>query len=177
MNGLDVERLAVLAASAGLIILLTAVGLVALRLAGRRLLAWAQGLTRSPEARQQQLVTLIQIVQWLVVVLLLATAVMMLLSTFGIDITPLLASVGVVGLAVSLGAQTLIKDLIGGLLVLVENQYAVGIRTTLPYGTETSASYRDPWQERQVVLACYQISFAARRQRALRAQRRKTTPH
>jgi small conductance mechanosensitive channel len=50
----------------------------------------------------------------------------MLLGTFGIDITPILASVGVAGLAVSLGAQTLIKDLIGGLLIIVENQYAVG---------------------------------------------------
>jgi small conductance mechanosensitive channel len=49
----------------------------------------------------------------------------MLLSTFGIDITPLLASAGVAGLAISLGAQSLIKDLIGGLLVIVENQYAV----------------------------------------------------
>jgi small-conductance mechanosensitive channel len=43
-----------------------------------------------------------------------------------VDITPLLASVGVAGLAISLGAQTLIKDLVGGLLILVENQYVVG---------------------------------------------------
>jgi small conductance mechanosensitive channel len=57
---------------------------------------------------------------------IVAVALMMLLSTFGVDITPLLASAGVAGLAVSLGAQSLIKDFIGGLLVLVENQYAVG---------------------------------------------------
>jgi small conductance mechanosensitive channel len=43
-----------------------------------------------------------------------------------VDITPLLASVGVVGLALSLGAQTLIKDFIAGMLILIENQYAVG---------------------------------------------------
>jgi small conductance mechanosensitive channel len=49
----------------------------------------------------------------------------MLLSTFGIGIGPFLASVGIAGLAVTLGAQTLIKDLIGGLLLIVENQYAV----------------------------------------------------
>jgi len=49
----------------------------------------------------------------------------MLLSRF-VDIAPLLASLGVVGLALSLGAQTLIKDLIGGMLILIENQYAIG---------------------------------------------------
>ena len=50
---------------------------------------------------------------------------LMLLESF-VDIRPLLASVGVVGLAFSLGAQTLIKDLIGGALVLIENQYGIG---------------------------------------------------
>jgi small-conductance mechanosensitive channel len=48
------------------------------------------------------------------------------LSDFDINIASLLASAGVAGLAVGLGAQTLIKDLIGGFFVLVENQYAVG---------------------------------------------------
>ena len=50
----------------------------------------------------------------------------MLLSTFGFDITPVLAGAGVAGLAVSLGAQTIIKDFIGGLLILLENQFVVG---------------------------------------------------
>jgi small conductance mechanosensitive channel len=56
---------------------------------------------------------------------LVVIALMMVLGRF-VDITPLLTSLGVVGLALSLGAQTLIKDLIGGLMVLIENQYAVG---------------------------------------------------
>lgn len=51
---------------------------------------------------------------------------MMILSSIGIDMAPLLASVGVAGLAVSLGAQTLIKDFIGGALILLENQFNVG---------------------------------------------------
>jgi small conductance mechanosensitive channel len=71
-------------------------------------------------------VTLVQTTQWILVVLLIMSALLMLLSEFGIDITPLLASVGVAGLAVSLGAQSLIKDFISGLLILLENQYAVG---------------------------------------------------
>ena len=45
---------------------------------------------------------------------------------FFVPIAPLLASVGVAGLAISFGAQSLVKDLITGFFILVENQFAVG---------------------------------------------------
>ena len=51
---------------------------------------------------------------------------LMILMVFGVNITPLLASVGVASLAISLGAQTLIKDYIGGILILVEDEFRVG---------------------------------------------------
>jgi small conductance mechanosensitive channel len=57
--------------------------------------------------------------------ILVVAAVIMVLSNF-VDVAPLLASVGVVGLALGLGAQTLVKDFIGGAFILIENQYAVG---------------------------------------------------
>jgi small-conductance mechanosensitive channel len=120
------ENLTHLLASGALIVALTALGLVAVHLLSRRAIAWAGVVRGIRESRRQQLVTLTHIIQWTVVVLLVGSAVLMLLGTFGIDITPLLASVGVAGLAVSLGAQSLIKDLIGGVLIIVENQYAVG---------------------------------------------------
>lgn len=110
----------------GLIIGTAALGLVVVHLIARRSLAWVHALRRVREARQQQLVTLIQTAQWILVVALVVSALLMLLSEFGVDITPLLASVGVAGLAVSLGAQSLIKDLISGILIIIENQYAVG---------------------------------------------------
>ncbi len=49
-----------------------------------------------------------------------------LLTTLGIDMTPILASLGIVGLAFSLGAQSLIKDFLAGLTILTENQFAIG---------------------------------------------------
>ena len=52
--------------------------------------------------------------------------VLILLSALGLDITPLIASAGVAGLAVSMAAQGLLRDLIGGMLILIENQYVVG---------------------------------------------------
>lgn len=50
----------------------------------------------------------------------------MALQTLGVNIAPLLAGAGVAGLALSLGAQTLIRDYLGGILILVENQFSVG---------------------------------------------------
>jgi small conductance mechanosensitive channel len=48
------------------------------------------------------------------------------LAEIGVNIGPALASLGVVGLAVGFGAQNLIKDLINGLFILLENQYSIG---------------------------------------------------
>lgn len=113
-------------ASGVLILALTGLGLLVARWAHRRLIAWIERIDTIHEARRHQLTTIIQVLQWIVIVVLIVSAVLMLLSTFGIDITPLLASAGIAALAVSLGTQTLIKDFIGGLLIILENQYAVG---------------------------------------------------
>ena len=50
----------------------------------------------------------------------------MLMSAVGMDLGPLLAGAGVVGLAISFGAQSLVKDVISGLFILIENQFGVG---------------------------------------------------
>jgi len=50
----------------------------------------------------------------------------MLLSELGINIAPILAGVGIVGIAIGFGAQSLVKDIIAGLFILVENQYRKG---------------------------------------------------
>jgi small conductance mechanosensitive channel len=48
------------------------------------------------------------------------------LDVLGVNLTPLLASAGVVGVGIGLGAQSLFKDIINGVFILVENQYNVG---------------------------------------------------
>ena len=55
-----------------------------------------------------------------------ATAGLVLLGEFGISLGPLLAGAGVVGLAIGFGAQHLVRDLLAGLFVLIEDQYGVG---------------------------------------------------
>jgi small-conductance mechanosensitive channel len=49
-----------------------------------------------------------------------------ILSELGMDLAPLIAAAGVLGIAAGLGAQTLIRDFISGLFMLVEDQYGVG---------------------------------------------------
>ncbi|MBD2871761.1 mechanosensitive ion channel family protein [Paenibacillus arenilitoris] len=53
-------------------------------------------------------------------------AAMLVLSEFGIDLGPLLAGAGVLGLAIGFGAQSLVKDIITGFFIVLEDQFAVG---------------------------------------------------
>jgi small conductance mechanosensitive channel len=64
-------------------------------------------------------------------------AVLIMLSNIGINITPLLASAGVAGIAIYLGAQNLIKDVIAGFFILLEGQYNVGDVVTIAGVTGT----------------------------------------
>jgi len=81
---------------------------------------------RIDAGQQSRLKTLLRAGTGTLNVIVIVIAILMALLVVGIEITPLLASVGVAGLAVSLGAQTLIKDYIGGIIILFENQFNVG---------------------------------------------------
>jgi small-conductance mechanosensitive channel len=59
-------------------------------------------------------------------VVIILLVIFMILSEIGVSIGPLLAGLGVAGIAVGFGAQYLIRDLIAGVFVLMENQYRVG---------------------------------------------------
>lgn len=53
-------------------------------------------------------------------------ALLMILPEFGVNIAPILAGVGLLGLAVGMAAKEIISDFISGLFILLENQYQVG---------------------------------------------------
>lgn len=59
-------------------------------------------------------------------VLVSVVALLMVLREFGVDITPILTGAGIVGLAIGFGAQTLVKDIISGFFIILENQVRVG---------------------------------------------------
>ncbi len=73
-----------------------------------------------------RLKTLVHVGRGVGYALILVVAGLMALQTLSVNVAPLLAGAGVVGLALSLGAQTLIRDFIGGILILVENQFTIG---------------------------------------------------
>src|SRR6202789_2648958 len=72
------------------------------------------------------------------------TVITLLRDVFDLNLTPLLASAGVAGVAIGLAAQTIVKDMINGMLVLVEDQYNVGDWVTIAgvTGTVDSMSLR-----------------------------------
>ena len=76
--------------------------------------------------RAQQLRTLSSVIYSVGVFVILFLAAMQILPLLGINMGPLLASAGIVGLAIGFGAQTLVRDFINGFLILVENQYDIG---------------------------------------------------
>jgi small conductance mechanosensitive channel len=59
-------------------------------------------------------------------VLVLSVTLMLVLGELGVDLKPILAGAGILGLAVGFGAQTLVKDVITGFFILLENQIRVG---------------------------------------------------
>ncbi len=59
-------------------------------------------------------------------IVIVLTAAFMVLSEIGVDVTPLLATAGVAGIAIGLGAQSLIKDIATGLFIISEDQYNKG---------------------------------------------------
>lgn len=77
-------------------------------------------------AKGQRLRTLTSLVKSTISVVIAGFALVMVLWELGVTIAPVLASAGIVGLAIGFGAQTLVKDVISGLFILIENQFGEG---------------------------------------------------
>lgn len=78
------------------------------------------------ERRRQRLRALGTILRSATSVVIFGIAGLQVLDDVGINLTPLLASASVVGIAVGIGAQSLVKDYLAGVLMLLEDQYGVG---------------------------------------------------
>jgi small conductance mechanosensitive channel len=80
----------------------------------------------SPDAEKKREDTLIRIFTGALNIIIIIVALMMILGELGIEIGPLIAGAGIVGLAVGFGGQYLIRDIITGLFLMLENQYRIG---------------------------------------------------
>jgi small-conductance mechanosensitive channel len=78
------------------------------------------------ERRRTRLRTLLPILRNFLMILFAAIAIMMALSSLGVEIGPLIAGAGVVGVAIGFGAQTVVKDVISGMFYLLDDAFRVG---------------------------------------------------
>jgi moderate conductance mechanosensitive channel len=79
-----------------------------------------------PGAAAMRIRTLMSVLWTIIAGLVWFTAVLTILGQVGVNVTPILASAGVVGLAVGFGAQNLVKDFVSGFFLILENQIRVG---------------------------------------------------
>ena len=93
-------------------------------------LAHRQELTRSPES-SSRILTLKSLVGSIVGYLLTFILIIMLLDALGANITGIVTTAGVSGLAIGFGAQKLVKDVISGFFLIVEDQFQVGEYVTI----------------------------------------------
>ena len=81
---------------------------------------------KNSEAERKRKDTLSRIFSWVTRILILTMATLIILQEVGVPIGPILAGAGILGLALGFGGQYLIRDLISGFFIILENQYRIG---------------------------------------------------
>jgi moderate conductance mechanosensitive channel len=129
----DLPPSAELAVRILLIVVSALIGIVALRIAvnvGVRHVvehrSAASGGRVPPADAQGRVRTVGQLIVRIGAAVILVIAALMVLGELGVNIGPAIAGLGLVGIAVGLGAQTLVKDWLAGIFVVLENQYSYG---------------------------------------------------
>ncbi len=110
------------------VVFIVLLGFIALKIAGiisNRLVTAFRERGKDSEI-QKRTETLGSVIKHILTVLILLITSMMILEQLGIEIGPILAAAGIVGLAVGFGAQNLVQDVISGFFILLEDQIRVG---------------------------------------------------
>ncbi|HEX3220398.1 MAG TPA: mechanosensitive ion channel domain-containing protein [Candidatus Limnocylindria bacterium] len=138
MFGIDLDLPSTIALRVLLIVVGAAAALIAARVA---LAAAARGVLgrrsstasalMAPGELQRRVHTLQRLAIRVIGSVIVIVAVLMILDQFAVDIGPAIAGLGVVGIAVGLGAQTLVKDWLAGIFIVLENQFSAGERVRI----------------------------------------------
>ena len=78
------------------------------------------------EGKEKKENTLIGLFNGVLNVIVWLVAIIMILAELGVSIAPILAGAGILGIALGFGAQSMVKDFLAGLFIIIENQYRVG---------------------------------------------------
>jgi small conductance mechanosensitive channel len=87
--------------------------------------------------RKQRAGTMSGVLKSIVTFIVVAVVGTMVLSELGVDIAPIIASAGILGIALGFGAQSLVKDFLAGIFIFIEDQYGVGDVVDLGEATGT----------------------------------------
>jgi small-conductance mechanosensitive channel len=109
-------------------------GVIANTRAGEFLDGLKQG---TGQRRQQRAETMGSLLKSVATGIILAVVTVMVLSKLGVDVAPIIASAGIVGIAFGFGAQNLVKDFLSGIFMILEDQYGVGDTVDLGEATGT----------------------------------------
>ncbi len=91
-----------------------------------RLIRQSQQDGEPPSESQKRIETLVHLIKRAVMLILWLTVGLMIIKEMGVEIGPLVASAGIAGIAVGFGAQNLVRDVISGFFIILENQIRVG---------------------------------------------------
>jgi moderate conductance mechanosensitive channel len=119
LQGSGVRILAILVVA----LLVSWIGRAAVKRVRRRLDASG---AQTAELNLRRTTTITSTLTNFILVVVWTVAILMILSELGVNLAPLLASAGIAGVALSFGAQSLVRDFLVGFFVILENQYSVG---------------------------------------------------
>lgn len=129
----------VLLLGAGRVVIVLALAALLLALVRRATDRWMANVADLPagDPKRQRVITLGNLLQSMTGYVVWAVAGIMVLSEVGLDIGALIATAGIAGLAIGFGAQTLVKDVIGGIFLLFDDILHVGDLVTISGHTGT----------------------------------------
>jgi small-conductance mechanosensitive channel len=97
------------------------------RVAVRRMQRRLEGVeSATQELNLQRAATVTQALSYVIRIIVISVAFLLILGEFDINLGPLLAGAGIVGVALGFGAQTVVRDFLSGFFILLENQFGVG---------------------------------------------------
>jgi len=101
-------------------------GKLILRIVVRRIARGARSVSKDDKDLSKRIATLESVLITVGNITIYVIVLMSALDLFGLNIAPILAGAGVIGLAVGFGSQALVKDVVSGLFILIEGRYEIG---------------------------------------------------
>ena len=78
------------------------------------------------DAETKRMNTLVRVFNWVINTIIVVITFIMVIQKMGVNVTPILASAGIAGVAIGFGAQYLVRDVLTGFFIIFENQYRIG---------------------------------------------------